>query len=150
MVRRQKMVKQLWILDPKIKISSPIKTKNLWSKFQTWFFNSMFCLVCFKDSKKPLHMDAPESWVRWVKVLGNYSSHQKRYLHPSNMIDLYEFWQILMSHRISVNTWESISFLVNLSKNSRACLYTESFQAFLKCVLTICHSVISVYKSGVK
>ena len=51
--------------------------------------------------------------VRCVKVLGNYSSRQKRYLHPSNMIDLYEFWQILMSHRISVNTWISISFLVN-------------------------------------
>ena len=55
-----------------------------------------------------------QSWSRidfWV--LGNYSSRQKRYLHPSNMIDLYEFWQILMSHRISVNTWISISFLVN-------------------------------------
>ena len=38
---------------------------NLWSEFQTWFSNWMIlksCLVCFKDSKKPPHMEAPESW----------------------------------------------------------------------------------------
>ena len=59
------MVQKLWILDPKIKISSPLQTTNLWSEFQTWFLNSMMfksCLVCFKDSKKPPHMEAPESW----------------------------------------------------------------------------------------
>ena len=59
------MVQKLWILDPKIKISSPFQTTNLWSEFQTWFSNSMMlksCLACFKDSKKPPHMEAPKSW----------------------------------------------------------------------------------------
>ena len=59
------MVHKLWILDPKIKISSPFQTTNLWSEFQTWFSNSMMlksCLACFKDSKKGPHMEAPESW----------------------------------------------------------------------------------------
>ena len=59
------MVHKLWILDPKIKMSPPFQTTNLWSEFQTWFSNSMIlrsCLLCFKDSKKPPHMEAPESW----------------------------------------------------------------------------------------
>ena len=59
------MVHKLWILDPKIKINSPFQTTNLWSEFQTWFLNSMMlksCLACFKDSKKPPHMEAPKSW----------------------------------------------------------------------------------------
>ena len=30
LVRQQKMVQKLWILDPKIKISSPFLTTNLW------------------------------------------------------------------------------------------------------------------------
>ena len=49
------------IFDPKIKISSPFQTTNLWSEFQTWFSNSMMLksyLACFKDSKKPPHMEA--------------------------------------------------------------------------------------------
>ena len=57
--------KKLWILGPKIKISSPMKTNNLWSKFETGFLNSMMLksrlMVCFKDTKKPLHIDAIES-----------------------------------------------------------------------------------------
>ena len=55
------MVHELWILDTKIKISSPFQNTNLWSEFQTWFSNSMMrksCLVCFKDSTKPPHMDS--------------------------------------------------------------------------------------------
>ena len=46
-------------------MSLPFQTTNLWSEFQTWFLNSMIlksCLVCFKDSKKPPHMEARESW----------------------------------------------------------------------------------------
>ena len=60
-----RMVRKLWILHPKIKISSPFLTANLWNGFQTWFSNQIMlksCLACFKDSKKPLHMEAPESW----------------------------------------------------------------------------------------
>ena len=58
------MVQKLWILDPKIKISSPFQIINLWSEFQTWFSNLMIlksCLACFKDSKKPPRMEVPES-----------------------------------------------------------------------------------------
>ena len=36
------MVHKLWILDPKIKISSPFQPTNSWSEFQTWFSNSIF------------------------------------------------------------------------------------------------------------
>ena len=73
------MVQKLWILDPKIKICSPLQTTNLWSEFQTWFLNSMMlrsCLVCFKDSKKPPHMEAPESWG-WLNPQWKWASRRK-------------------------------------------------------------------------